>query len=83
MAWRALQSGHLNGGEYDSETSVLTIQFVNGAAYQYSNVPQTVADTLFQMSSPGTYFHDRIRGKYPERKIQDGLTPRGRRSRRY
>ena len=82
MSWRALQSTHLAGADYDEETAQLTIQFVNGAVYRYSNVPQTSADVLFQSSSPGSYFHDKIRGNYGEMKILDGMTKSGRRSRR-
>lgn len=82
MAWRGLQSRHLNGADYDSEAQTLAIQFVNGAVYTYSRVPQTVADTLFQTGSPGSYFHDKIRGNYPETKMVSGQTKSGRRSTR-
>ena len=82
MAWRALQSGHMAGADYDEETAALTIQFVNGAVYRYRQVPPYIADTLFQSSSPGTYFHDKIKGAYGEQKILDGQTKSGRRSRR-
>jgi hypothetical protein len=80
MAWRGLQSRHLNAGDYDPEAQTLAIQFVNGAVYAYSRVPQTVADTLFQTGSPGSYFHDKIRGSYPETKMVSGTTKSGRRS---
>jgi KTSC domain len=84
MAWRGLQSSHMNGSDYDAETQRLTIQFVNGAIYRYHGVPQTTVDTLHQSSSPGTYFHDKIKGNYPEQKLADGMTKSGRRStRRY
>lgn len=82
MAWRAFQSRHLNGGDYDPNTQTLTIQFVNGAIHTYHGVGPTEADTLFQTSSPGTYFHAKIRGKYRERKIAEGTTKSGRRSRK-
>jgi KTSC domain len=81
MAWRALQSKHLNGAAYDPDRQSLTIQFVNGAVYNYGSVPPTVADTLFQAGSPGSYFHDKIKGRYPETKLADGATKKGRRSR--
>jgi hypothetical protein len=82
MAWRALQSTHLNGGDYDPDTQTLMLQFVNGAVYRYTGVPQHKADTLFQSSSPGGYFHDHIRGQYTEVKIGEGSTRTGRRSTR-
>jgi len=80
MAWRALQSNHMLGAEYDEELGILSIRFVNGALYRYAQVPATVADSLFQVPSPGTYFHDKIKGVYPESKVVDGVTKRGRRS---
>jgi hypothetical protein len=82
MAWRGLQSRHLNAGDYNPEQQTLAIQFVNGAVYNYMRVPQTVADTLFQTGSPGSYFHDKIRGNYPETKMVSGQTKSGRRSTR-
>jgi hypothetical protein len=82
MAWRALQSHHLNGGDYDPATGMLSIQFTNGAVYNYAGVPQTTADTFFQTGSPGSYFHDKIKGKFPEAKVADGTTKSGRRSTR-
>jgi hypothetical protein len=80
MPWRALQSRHLNGFDYDPESRTLAIRFVNGAVYHYRGVPQTVADTLTQTGSPGTYFHEKIRGNYFEVKVADGQTKSGRRS---
>ena len=82
--WRAFQSTHLNGGEYNSDTRVLTIQFVNGSVYQYRGVEPTTADTLFQSSSPGSYFHDRIRNNanYSGVQVAQGTTKTGRKSQR-
>lgn len=82
MAWRALQSSHMNGADYDPETGTLTIQFLNGAVYRSSKpVPPSVVDTFFQYPSPGQYYHDKIRS-YGMVKIMDGMTKGGRRSRR-
>jgi hypothetical protein len=84
MAWRAFQSRHLNGGEYDPETRILTIQFVNGAVWQYGPVEPAKADILFQTGSPGTFFHDQIRNNANYRAVQvaEGATKTGRRSAR-
>jgi hypothetical protein len=82
MAWRAFQSKHLNAGDYDPESRVLTIQFVNGAVYNYYDVPQTTADILFQTGSSQEYFNDHIKGVYQYMKVADGMSQRtGRRSR--
>jgi len=82
MAWHTFQSRHLYGGEYDAETQSLTIQFVNGAIYRYSGVPQDAADSLFQSGSSRDYFNDKIKGRYQYTKLADGVTRSGRRSHR-
>jgi hypothetical protein len=86
MAWRALQSGHLNGIEYDDESmepQQVTVQFTNGAVYQTgSPVPRTVIDSWIQSPSAGSYFHDKIKDRYGMVKVADGTTKSGRRSRR-
>jgi hypothetical protein len=83
MAWRALQSGHMYGADYDPESQILIIQFNNGAVYRtISRVPQTVVDSFFQSGSPGSFFHAKIENVYGMVKIADGTTRSGRRSRR-
>lgn len=82
MPWQALQSNHLNGADYDPESESLSIQFTNGALYRYHGVPATVADTLMQIGSPGSYFHDKIKGQYREVQLQAGTTKSGRKSTR-
>lgn len=78
----ALQSAHLNGAQYDADTHTLRIQFVNGAIYQFSGVPQTTVDNLRQSSSAGSYFHDKIKGRYGETCVAKGVTKSGRVSER-
>jgi KTSC domain len=82
VAFRAFQSTHLHGGDYDPATQTLTMQFSNGAVYQYYGVPQTAADSLFQTGSSQDYFNDKIKGRYSYAKVADGTTKSGRRSRR-
>jgi len=86
MAWRALQSSHLMGVEYDDEThepQILTFQFVNGAIYRTAYpVPRTSVDSLLQSSSAGSYFHSKIEPVFGMVKLADGTTKSGRRSTR-
>jgi|HubBroStandDraft_6_1064221.scaffolds.fasta_scaffold2902692_2 hypothetical protein len=82
MAWRAFQSKHLNGGDYDPESRTLTIQFTNGAVYNYYGVPQTTADILFQTGSSQDYFNDHVRNSFRYVKVASGMSQStGRRSR--
>lgn len=66
------QSSHLQNYEYDANTQTLTIQFVNGAIYQYAGVPMTEFHNMVQSGGAGTYFWTKIRDKYPTTKIADG-----------
>jgi hypothetical protein len=78
----ALQSSHLNGAQYDEDTGHMAIQFVNGAVYHYQGVPLTVVDSFRQSSSAGGYFHEKIKGRYGEVCVAQGVTKSGRKSRR-
>jgi hypothetical protein len=46
------------------ENGVMEIEFNNGKRFQYAGVPQDVYDRLMRHSSPGSYFHQNIKGKY-------------------
>lgn len=63
------QSSHLQHYEYDPNSQVLTIQFVNGSIYTYGNVPETEFHNMAQSGGAGTYFWMKIRDKYPTTKI--------------
>ena len=42
----------------------LTITFVNGSSYTFSDVPVSVFEGLITASSPGSYFHAVIKDAY-------------------
>lgn len=65
------QSHHLNAGEYNPSTGIATIQFVNGAIYQY-RISQQTYNELKSSSSPGDYFHDHVKPKMVS-KLVDGV----------
>lgn len=71
---RVAQSSHLQSYDYDPDSQTLTVQFQNGAIYQYTGVPHTEYWNLAQNGGSGTYFHAKIRNSYPTTKIFD---PRG------
>lgn len=84
--WRALQSRHLSGIEYDPDDmnpQYVTVSFVNGAMYRTAApVPRTTIDSWVQSSSAGSFFHDKIEQVYGMVKMADGTTKTGRRSAR-
>ena len=67
------QSSHLQTYEYEPVTQTLTIQFQNGAIYQYAQVPITEFYNMAQSGGTGAYFWAKIRDRYPTTKIVGGL----------
>ena len=51
--------------DYSPATSELTIEFVSGRRYVYSDVPQHEADALRLAFAKGIHFNRRIRDRYP------------------
>ena len=51
------------------EGDILTIQFFNGATYQYVEVPYNIFEELKFAQSVGKYFHANIRGEFESEKI--------------
>jgi hypothetical protein len=49
---------------YDDKENVLTIKFVNGKQYSYSDVPKDKFDELKQAKSAGKYFQTKIRNNH-------------------
>ena len=62
---KTFQSRHLQHGSYDPATQELTIIFVNGSAEIRTMVPRIVWDELSKASSPGRYYHSKIKLTYP------------------
>lgn len=67
------QSSHLQNYQYDPNTQILTIQFTNGALYQYAGVPITDFYNMAQSGSAGTYFWAKIRDRYPTTLVSPGI----------
>lgn len=62
---KVFQSSHLQTVlDYSADSGKLTLQFTNGAIYQYSGVPFTVYHSLSKAISPGAFFSSNIRSKY-------------------
>jgi len=49
---------------YDPNTMTLEVEFRNGSAYQYFDVPETVYQDLMSASSVGTYLNQNIKASY-------------------
>lgn len=69
---RVAQSSHIYNYGYDEPSQILTIQFTNGAIYNYANVDPNTYYSFAQSASPGQYFHSKIKGKYDTTNIAAG-----------
>lgn len=49
---------------YDSSSSTLEVEFLNGSIYQYYDVPQNVWEDFKSASSKGQFIHQHLRGQY-------------------
>lgn len=62
---KSVKSSLLDKVGYDSSTQTLVIQMLNSSdIYTYVDVPQNTYDGLLAADSKGTYFVDKIKGKY-------------------
>jgi hypothetical protein len=64
MDWIPVVSSNLSRVRYDADTSTLEVEFNNGRAYQYFDVPPQVFDALLSAESHGKFLHSQIKGHY-------------------
>lgn len=57
-------SSSLRSCTYDEDTQDLTITFMSGQPYTYAKVPRDVFEQLTEAQSPGSFFHQNIKGVY-------------------
>ncbi len=55
---------------YDPKTSVLEIEFNNGALWQYSDVEKSTFNKMLKADSPGRFFLDAIQDCYDEIRLR-------------
>lgn len=64
-----IKSSNLKRTEYDVETKMMIVEFINGSKYQYEEVPHQIY-TRFRMSeSQGKFFSSDISKKYKFKKL--------------
>jgi hypothetical protein len=69
-----VESTMLGSAGHDAQSTVLELQFRNGAVYQYFLVPPRIYRDLLQADSKGGYFNQNIRGKYSYQRVQDATS---------
>ncbi|WP_028851144.1 KTSC domain-containing protein [Thermocrispum municipale] len=55
---------------YAEDEAVLEVEFTNREVYRYFVVPRSVYTALMTSASPGRYFNQTIRDRYPTRQVQ-------------
>jgi len=59
-----LNSSALAGCSYDEDSETLTIVFAGGHQVDHDGVPKEIYEGLLVASSPGRYYHTKIKGRY-------------------
>ena len=65
----SVASSNLASVGYDEATQTLEVEFLNGAVYQYYDVPETMYRQLMKTSSKGQFFHQYFRDVYPYSRV--------------
>jgi hypothetical protein len=55
--------------DYSPEAKTLTVEFVTGRRYIYSDVPLEEAERMRSAFVKGSYFNRHIRNRYPYREL--------------
>ena len=69
MERESVDSSNISSIGYDEEQQLLEIEFLNGAIYQYTDVPLDVYNNLMNASSHGSYLAHNIKGTYQYNQI--------------
>lgn len=56
-----MSSSNIASIGYDSISQILEVEFLNGAIYQYYDVPETLYDGLMSADSHGKYLNEYIK----------------------
>ena len=62
-------SSNIESIGYNEETQILRVKFLNGAIYEYKNVPLIEFEQLKNTSSVGSYLNRNIARNYPYEKV--------------
>jgi hypothetical protein len=69
MQRKEISSTMIRSIGHDSDNSVLEIEFLNGAVWQYYDFPESEWYSFDSAESHGKYFHRSIKGHYREGQV--------------
>jgi hypothetical protein len=64
MDWIDGNSSNIARFKYDVSSQVLTVEFINGGAYNYYDIPDFIFDEMRRAGSRGQFLAQRIKGAY-------------------
>jgi hypothetical protein len=65
MTWiNTPESSNIARFDYNNDSHVLTVEFKNGATYNYYDVPETVFNQMKAASSKGQFLAQNVKGVY-------------------
>ncbi|AIR68245.1 MULTISPECIES: KTSC domain-containing protein [Dickeya] len=70
MQRKRVSSTELFAVGYDSETSTLEVELLNGSLYQYKNVARMIYEELMASNAKARYYARYIRNSFPYDKLQ-------------
>ncbi len=69
MTWHVVNSSNVGSVGYNAGRKILGVTFLNGSAYEYSDVPEAVFEALLSASSVGKTLHAMVKGHYSYQKV--------------
>jgi len=66
----SVSSSNIRSVGYDLDTRTLEVEFHSGGISQYAGVLETIYQGFMRAASKGSYFHDHIKGRYPDRQMR-------------
>jgi hypothetical protein len=70
MIGQSVSSSNLRFVAYEPWSATLTVEFQNETVYEFDGVPPGIYGGLVNASSPGRFFWQHIRGRFPYRRVQ-------------
>lgn len=64
MEMKHVSSDAISAIGYDADTQRMRVRFTSGSAYDFCRVPLDMYERFMQSSSKGTFYNDRIRGRF-------------------
>lgn len=69
MNKQQVTSSNIESVGYDSDEQTMEVTFLNGATYQYFDVPEEIFTSMINADSVGSYFAKTVKGTYRFSKV--------------